>query len=202
MARMGSTWREWRDAPPTNTAEQGDSAMHDDSDGYLSRNKPYLNRLQRERRARMVRIDYMPSDAAIEAIELRRGDSYPLNTHSGVIDAILIEWYELTGIKYGRLLAPPTSESNRGFVSPQRARANNFGKREKPAWLIEREKRERVICGARRRRDGKPCQSLSVPGKKRCKWHGGCSTGPKTSEGKRRALVNLKQFRRYQGGST
>jgi hypothetical protein len=166
----------------------------DDSDGYLSRNKPYLNRLQRERRARMVRIDYMPSDAAIEAIELRRGDSYPLNTHSGVIDAILIEWYETTGIKYRRLHGPPTS-AGRGFVSPEHARANNFGRKEKPEWLVHWESRQRVVCGARRRRDGKPCQSLSVPGKKRCKWHGGCSTGPKTQKGKQKALANLRQFR-------
>ena len=42
---------------------------------------------------------------------------------------------------------------------------------------------QRVPCGAKRRRDGKPCQALSVPGRHRCKWHGGASTGPKTPEG-------------------
>ena len=63
-----------------------------------------------------------------------------------------------------------------------RARANDSGKR--------------VPCGGKRRSDGKPCEALSVPGKRRCKWHGGCSTGPRTSEGKARALANLRQVRR------
>lgn len=53
---------------------------------------------------------------------------------------------------------------------------------------------QRIICGARRRRDGNPCQSQSVPGKRRCKWHGGCSTGPRTAEGRERSMRNLRQF--------
>lgn len=167
------------------------------SGGYLSKDKPYLNRLQRERRARMVRIDYMPSDAAIAAIELRRSNSYPLNTHSGVLDAIVAEWHELTGIKYRRLQQPPTSGGVVFNVIPvrARARANNFGRKGKPEWLIALESKRRVICGARRRRDGKACQALSVPGKKRCKWHGGRSTGPKTIAGKIKSIGNLKQYR-------
>ena len=71
--------------------------MIDASDGYLSRNKPYLARLQRERRARLVRIDYMPGKDALAIIEAKRGTAYPLNTNSGIIDAILIEWAALTG---------------------------------------------------------------------------------------------------------
>ena len=54
----------------------------------------------------------------------------------------------------------------------------------------------RVICGAKRRRDGQPCQALSVPGKLRCKWHGGASTGPKTDEGWARSMANLRQNRK------
>ena len=53
----------------------------------------------------------------------------------------------------------------------------------------------RVICGARRRCDGQPCQALSVSGKKRCKWHEGCSTGPRTVEGKARVAANLRKRR-------
>jgi len=49
----------------------------------------------------------------------------------------------------------------------------------------------RVVCGARRRRDGQLCEALGVPGKKRCKWHGGLSTGPKTPEGRARVTANL-----------
>lgn len=51
---------------------------------------------------------------------------------------------------------------------------------------------KRVGCGARRRRDGLPCEALSVPGKRRCKWHGGASTGPTTPAGRRIALANLR----------
>ena len=36
----------------------------------------------------------------------------------------------------------------------------------------------RVTCGAKTR-GGAPCRAKSVPGKRRCKLHGGMSTGPK-----------------------
>lgn len=54
---------------------------------------------------------------------------------------------------------------------------------------------KRVRCGAKRHRDGLPCQALSVPGKKRCRFHGGMSTGPKTPEGRAKALANLRGSR-------
>lgn len=38
------------------------------------------------------------------------------------------------------------------------------------------------ICGARTR-DGDPCKAKAVAGKKRCRNHGGLSTGPRTVEG-------------------
>ncbi|MGH8073979.1 MAG: HGGxSTG domain-containing protein [Lysobacter sp.] len=50
------------------------------------------------------------------------------------------------------------------------------------------------MCGAKRRSDGEPCQGSPVPGKKRCKWHGGCSTGPKTDSGRASSLANLRQY--------
>ena len=43
--------------------------------------------------------------------------------------------------------------------------------------------RLRVVCGAKTRKDT-PCRNLSEPGKKKCKFHGGKSTGPKTREGR------------------
>ena len=59
----------------------------------------------------------------------------------------------------------------------------------KRAYAMERD--NRVVCGARRRGDGQPCQALSVPGKRRCKWHGGMSTGPRTAQGKATVTANL-----------
>nr|WP_299508788.1 HGGxSTG domain-containing protein [Cypionkella sp.] len=56
----------------------------------------------------------------------------------------------------------------------------------------------RVICGAKTRKSG-ACRNKSEPGKRRCKFHGGKSTGAKTPGGlariayaqrKRWALVN------------
>lgn len=44
---------------------------------------------------------------------------------------------------------------------------------------------QRVICGAKTRK-GTPCRCKSEPGKRRCKFHGGMSTGPKTAEGRQR----------------
>ena len=48
-------------------------------------------------------------------------------------------------------------------------------------------------CGAKTRR-GTPCQRKALRNG-RCPNHGGLSTGPKTLEGRLRALANLKQFR-------
>ena len=40
-------------------------------------------------------------------------------------------------------------------------------------------------CGARTRK-GTPCRCKPLPGKRRCKFHGGMSTGPKTPGGRER----------------
>jgi transcriptional regulator with XRE-family HTH domain len=54
--------------------------------------------------------------------------------------------------------------------------------------------RRRVICGAKTRK-GTDCRNKSEPGKRRCKFHGGKSTGPRTPEG--RARVAEAQRRRW-----
>lgn len=45
------------------------------------------------------------------------------------------------------------------------------------------------LCGARTRK-GKPCKALALPNG-RCRFHGGMSTGPRTQEGKAKALSKL-----------
>jgi DNA-binding XRE family transcriptional regulator len=59
--------------------------------------------------------------------------------------------------------------------------------------------RRRVPCGARTRK-GQPCRMLSVPGRRRCKLHGGMSTGPRTAEG--RARIAEAQRRRWRQRAT
>lgn len=54
-----------------------------------------------------------------------------------------------------------------------------------PERLAYRVAAPRVTCGAKTRK-GTPCRAKSEPGRKRCKLHGGKSTGPRTAEGRDR----------------
>lgn len=173
--------------------------------GYLSRDREHLARQQRERRARIVRIDYMPGKEARAFFLAAQATMRPGSqaaTNSAVLDAIVAEWAELTGINK-RLVEPSTtSDKAPELCRPLRARAYDFGN-ELPSWMDSwlaaghaRAASQRVLCGARKHRDGHSCRAMSEPGKRRCKWHGGCSTGPRSDEGKARALANLKQNRR------
>jgi DNA-binding transcriptional regulator YiaG len=55
-------------------------------------------------------------------------------------------------------------------------------------------------CGARTRK-GKPCRAKALPGKTRCKFHGGASTGPRTAEGKARiAEAQRKRWTAWRAG--
>jgi len=47
-------------------------------------------------------------------------------------------------------------------------------------------------CGAKTRQ-GMPCKNTRLYKNGRCKNHGGLSTGPRTEDGKARALANLKK---------
>lgn len=67
-----------------------------------------------------------------------------------------------------------------------------------PRLLQEFEKyrpENRVPCGARTRA-GSPCKAKAIPGCKRCRWHGGLSTGPRTPEGKAKVVRNLPSQRK------
>ena len=55
------------------------------------------------------------------------------------------------------------------------------------------------LCNARTR-SGRPCRALALPRTGRCKWHGGLSTGPRTPEGKARALEALRHAREARKG--
>ena len=50
------------------------------------------------------------------------------------------------------------------------------------------------LCMARTRK-GTPCLCIGDGRGGRCKFHGGTSTGPRTPEGKRRALAALARYR-------
>ncbi|PLL13660.1 hypothetical protein C0V75_09905 [Tabrizicola sp. TH137] len=54
---------------------------------------------------------------------------------------------------------------------------------------------DRPICGARTRQ-GHQCKNKIVPGRTKCKFHGGLSTGPKTADGKARIAAAQKARKR------
>ncbi len=51
----------------------------------------------------------------------------------------------------------------------------------------------RPRCGATCKQTRKPCRAGAMKNG-RCRYHGGCSTGPKTEAGRQRALANLRQY--------
>ncbi len=56
----------------------------------------------------------------------------------------------------------------------------------------------RVLCLAKTRK-GHPCKNKSEAGRKRCKFHGGMSTGPRTIEGKARvAAAQRLRWQKYR----
>ncbi|MES2432482.1 MAG: HGGxSTG domain-containing protein [Pseudomonadota bacterium] len=66
--------------------------------------------------------------------------------------------------------------------------------------------RLRIICGAKSRKSGQR-RNKSEPGKRRCKFHGGKSTGAKTTEGlariaeaQRRRWARVRALGRSEGG--
>jgi hypothetical protein len=55
-----------------------------------------------------------------------------------------------------------------------------------------------AICGAKMR-SGEPCSKFPIKGKRRCRLHGGLSTGPKTPEGRARIAAANTKHGRYKG---
>lgn len=248
------------------------------TNGYLSKDREHIAGRQRQRRARMARIDYYPSPDALALIESLRTRYGPTNNNSGILNTIIAEWAVFAGLKQSEIDKPTNPATSPGVAehyarmrttsdfetstqarvtsdklaecagvrtgaspaapeqpdaSQARARVSDFNPRHtKPrhpreaataapefidastrasesglchakrartgannsGGLPTGANQARVICGARRRRDGQPCQGLSVPGKRRCKWHGGASTGPRTDKGRARSMANLRQY--------
>lgn len=179
----------------------------------MTERHPTANARQRSRRALYARIDYYPDSPALEAIESRQAGERAgsvAGTNSAVINAIVAEWAALTPrAKSGIKRQVRTHAKDSGGVEPELLRSSRTHPRAYesgealPSWADswiaaskEKQATGRAVCGARRHRDGQPCRAKSQPGKLRCKWHGGCATGPRTDEGKARALANLKQNRR------
>src|SRR5436190_1261614 len=114
---------------------------------------PTANASQRARRDKLARVDYYPSREALGVMAAKRTNRYPLNVHSGILDAILLEWAELTG-----LVVTPAEPA--GIYRHQCARANDSGS--DPAWMkVSPERKQPALpdrCGARTKA-GTPCRA-------------------------------------------
>ena len=90
----------------------------------------------------------------------------------------------------------PTSTRARGngvlLDSQQKRQDRQFARLKEKAQ--EQAARYRQPCGAKTRK-GHQCRLMSEPGRRRCKFHGGKSTGPKTPEGK--AKIAKAQMKRW-----
>ena len=96
------------------------------TDGYLSHDKAHVAAQQRARRARMVRIDYMPGRQALAVLQARQAKERPGSvaaTNSATLDAILIEWAELTGLKWKLIDRPKGPAGHTGINGPLRTHA-------------------------------------------------------------------------------
>ena len=173
--------------------------LHDHDPGRQARKRA----LQRQRRQGVKRIDYQPSTHVLTLITLELRP-YVGGDYSSVIDRLILKAAGVApelphtsrrcvpAIELGA--ATDKAESGR----PVRTGASDF--EDLPTWApghlarcATRDANKRVPCGGRRRSDGQPCEALSVPGKRRCKWHGGYSTGPRTAEGKAKVTANLRK---------
>ncbi|MET0015013.1 MAG: hypothetical protein ABW088_15280 [Sedimenticola sp.] len=68
-------------------------------DGYLSKNREYLNRLQRERRSKLIRIDYADVSPEAEAIIASLRYHAVGGDNSSILNRIIVEWAEKNGRK-------------------------------------------------------------------------------------------------------
>ena len=59
-------------------------------------------------------------------------------------------------------------------------------------WPSPKRRKGRLLCGARTRAGG-CCQVRAEPGRARCRFHGGKSTGPKTEAGRNRIAEAQRQ---------
>lgn len=57
-------------------------------------------------------------------------------------------------------------------------------------YSIEFLLQHQLVCGAKAKSTGKACQIKTIYSNGRCKYHGGLSTGPRSTLGKKRAAQN------------
>lgn len=141
---------------------------------------PQLQAIRRGRGINQTRMGQLIgcSRHAVSFWETKPGQ---INTRWGV-PARMVEYLEISVLPNYQ-----ASKRARGLgvlLDPQQAaRDRQFAR--VSARFAAQAARHRQPCQAQTRK-GRPCRNLSEPGRRRCKFHGGMSTGPRTPEGKAR----------------
>lgn len=159
------------------------------TDGYLSRDRAHLAKNQRQRRARLVRVDYMPSRAAQAIIAIKRKQCRPGSvsaTNSAVIDAILTEWANMTGIKYAEIEAPRSSGEIPELTDAY-ARTYDFGKTASESPAASRALAKRSECGA----NGIVTAIRAGQGQSQASAGADSTEGDRPARGRRKAKLGL-----------
>ncbi len=156
------------------------------------------------------RLAGMPSGTWLRGLRKAAGLSQTVLAQKARISRDAVSYWEnkpavdLRGWAPKRMLDALGEDPLRVFCAPVRARGG--GVLQLSEWemrqlaalearLAQRAARKRLICGAKTRK-GAPCRNLSEPGRHRCKFHGGMSTGPRTQEG--RARIAAAQRKRWE----
>ena len=131
---------------------------------------------------------------AVSYWENRRGQLWSSPALDKMLDVLGLEH-----LKYYR--APNARARPWGFTDPQQEVLDRKSEKEiqRLTDRVAREQsRERVRCNAKTRA-GHPCKHMSEAGRKRCKFHGGMSTGPRTKAGRARvAEAQRLRWQRYR----
>ena len=98
------------------------------------------------------------------------------------------EW--LKALRRMKDVREATQPADSSQTAPEKALSAIYQR--KPAKPGRWETNPDWFCGAKNRA-GLPCRMLAIYDNGRCKWHGGCATGPKTEVGKEQARINGKK---------
>ena len=132
------------------------------------------------------------SRSTVSDWENRRGQLHASIGLFQILDKLGI----LEGLKRQHAHGRGWGVTNQQAVSQEKTLENEY------FWFKEKSKERtnnlRVQCLAKTRK-GRPCLLMSEAGRRRCKFHGGMSSGPRTSEGKERIAEAQKlRWRRYR----
>lgn len=141
----------------------------------------------------------------LKSLRIKHGLSRPALAQLAGVHPMAVRYWERKARVdlYG--YAPRKLLKAMGFTLPPRWPRGNFctsNARARHGVLIkipQNSSKRRVVCGAKTRK-GTTCKCKSIPGKRRCKFHGGLSTGPKTEEGKARiAEAQRRRWGKFDG---